>query len=644
MVLLHTKLFVVLIFLLLTFSIMQLKILDYEEDKLINEKLILSRLSHKITSKCKSLEINFTKSEILSLWNYKNYSFCPKSDSFVDWNNLTLQVNCKRGDPLFHTDHNFIQRLGGEALDVIWTKSFVMQPKSEYFIVKCSNNIDDHFVFFLNKFNPEVSQRALNISNRNQISKNKFSVLFLLFDSVSRYSAYMNWPLSMNYLNNLNSSFEFFDFSSPAASGVQTRQNMVPIIYGHSEEYQDIYLKDATYDTRWPSARYLSLQKSSIWSYYSGLGYTTMFLYDTVFDFMVKSYGRDIVADHVFVNFWKTALKVFGFHDFSKKQRCLGSKDSHYYSLDYTSQYLKNYRFNNRFAYVHLDAAHENTGNVRTVDKDLLAFFKDIFEWYKENNQDFVIFLLGDHGRINPNLQFNIKGYLDQRTPMTFLINSQGVTKALKNKEILNFNKKELLGRYDINLSLKDIAYFPYTQMSESEYNPLKKTYPVKDVVSIFREKIAENRNCLDIGVEELHCTCKDYREIDEENSEDMKIANEIFELGKKFVKRLEGELGGCKKIREFQFSHAEKYQLMPVDRGWDSIFKVIFKADGMVVRVVGNFCTWEKIELTKNILPKDLYPVSRFRLNETEVFSQVIEMKIKSDCESDYCICKKQY
>lgn len=640
MVVYHTKLLALLFIAFIFYFTIQVRIIFSNIESHPLEKTVLGRLSHKVSSKCKNLNIQFTDSEVREFWNYKNYTLCPGSASSARWEKGEIFVNCQNESPLFHADPSLPQKLGGQGAEILWTKDFILQPKSEYFIVKCSNNIIDHFAFVFNKFDPDISEKASKKSQINQSSKN-FTVLLLLFDSVSRFSAYNNWPLTMNYLNTLNQSFNFFDFSSPVACGVHTRPNLVPIIYGHSEEYQNTFLGDASFHTNKPSARHLALQKSSIWSYYSDLGYTTMFLYDTVFDFMVRSYGRDIEADHVFVNFWKTVWKVFGFHDFTKNQRCIGSKDSHYYSLDYTAQYLKNYYLNNRFAYVHLDAAHENTGNVRTVDKDLILFLKDIFQWYEDNGQDIVIFLLSDHGRVNPNLQFNVRGYLDQRTPMTFIISSQGVTNTLKNKKILNFNQKELVGRYDINLSLKDIAHFPFTHLNESEYESMKKQYSVDDVVSLFREKINKNRNCIDIGVSDSDCTCKDYKKVKFFDNHNMKIVKNIFEIGIKKIKIEETFDGNCEKVYNFKLIKGEKYELMPFARGWDSIFKVYFWAGEMKFRVIANFCTVEKIEDTENILPEENYPVRKFWLNGTEVFVQLAGIKRLTKCERQYCICQ---
>lgn len=605
---------------------------------------IIERFDYEPISKCRNMNLSFSDDEVSRFWKYNDYGICEKSESYAYFEGKELIVNCRKGKPQYTQDPEYPQRLGGMPISPVWKNTYKYRERSEFVIVRCSKKQRDHFVFVFNKYKEEVSKNAFSKASKyNKTLNSPFTVLVLLFDSVSRGSAYMNWPKTMEFLNNLEGSgTNFIDFEIPTTIGINTRPNMIPVLYGQSEDFHNEYLRDSTFTTLWPSSKYLLLQKDAIWSYYSSLGYTTMFLYDTKFDFLVQSLGRIIKADHVFTNFWRLAYRIFDFHDFSEKQRCMGQEDSHYYSLSYTLQYLKNYKNNNRFAYVHLDAAHENTGNVRTVDKDLVEFLREMIKWYQKKNQYFTIFLLGDHGRINPVLQFNIKGYIDQRTPMTFVISSDYVISQWSAQNILKKNTKELVGRYDIHLSLKDIAHFPYERITNSSYLQLKAGYPVDDVVSLFREPISESRKCSDIGSSSMYCNCKDYK-ITEKIGFDAEVVNMISELGKVLVDNIERNSENCKKSAKFSVVESKKFELSPYSRGWETLFKVRIKVDKtMYLNGFANFCKYSKVKRSKHALPIEEYPATIFTVNNTEVYVQLVKFDLESGCKENYCICKK--
>lgn len=595
--------------------------------------------------KCRNYNLTFDENEVRSLWKYKAYGRCEKSESEAYLEGDKLIVNCHDGEPLYAEDPGYPQRLGGMSISPKWAEFYSNNKKNEFVIVKCSEEKKDHFVFVFNRYKEFYSQNAFKRSlGFNKTIDKPVTVLMLVFDSVSRASAYMNWPKTMKYLKNIQSlGYNFIDFRNPTTTGINTRPNMIPIIYGQSEGDHIEYLQDAVYNSYWPSPKFEILQEQAIWSYYSKLGYTTMFLYDTIYDFLVKSFGRIIKTDHVFTNFWRMAYKVFRFSDFSEKQRCMGQEDSHYYSLSYTLQYLKNYKANNRFAYVHLDAAHENTGNVRTVDKDLVSFLKEITEWYKKNDQILAVFLIGDHGRINQRMQFNVKGFLDQKTPMTFLITSEIIAQKWKSLNILKNNENELVGRYDINLSLKDLAHFPYDRISESTYLEMKKQYPVSDVVSLFREHINPDRNCQDIGSTKLYCICQDY-ENTEETPKDVSVVKMLLELVKFTTNTIELNLSTCEKSKEFDVVDSKKFELDPYSRGWETIYKFRVRVnEENYLKGVANFCIYNRIKRKKNTLPIDQFPATVFEVNNTEVFLQFIELEVETGCMENYCLCNQR-
>jgi hypothetical protein len=125
-----------------------------------------------------------------------------------------------------------------------------------------------------------------------------------------------------------------------------------------------------------------------------------MFGFDTVFDFISTYVGRKIDADHVATNFWKAAKRAVAYNEHSENQRCIGKHNSHWYMLEYLKQYISNYENHNRFAYVHLNPGHENTGSViKTVDTDVVNFLSSVLSNYDAKNEDIVLVLTADHGK-----------------------------------------------------------------------------------------------------------------------------------------------------------------------------------------------------------------------------------------------------
>lgn len=637
-----------LVFTVLTlYYIIQLLLFSYDSQLSYQSSIQIYDLFNTYHGKERIKKLEFNETEIDKYWKYTKYDECPKSSSKVYLNEKNEVVaKCLNDKPKFSQDMLQPQTLGGiQGSGYIWTLKYERKPEAQFLIVKCSNKKEDFFAFVFNNYQESVFKKAIEKQNEfNRTYFKPFSVVLLVFDSVSRASAHINWPKTIKYLKSLGPDSLFFDFKAPTTIGLNTRPNMVPILYGQPETFHDEYLRGENLNHHSSQPRFKSLQEFSIWRFYSNMGYSTMFLYDTIFDFIVSSTGRKIYADHVFVNFWKIVHKVFGFHDFSEKQRCLGQEDSHYYSLDYTFQYLTNYKRNNRFAYVHLDAAHENTGNVRTVDKDLVAFIEKVLTWYKSNNQEIVLFILGDHGRINPRMQFNIKGFMDQRTPMTFIVGSEGVFDKIGAKEILKRSTEELVGRYDINLSLKDLAFFPYERWNEKQYLELKKNYPVKSVLSLFREVPDTKRTCEEIGSIDLYCNIKDFKKIDRDNDIDAFVRDKLMELVQSTLDyNLDWNKEICneRKIKDFI---VKKFELMPYARGWDTLYSFEgFLLDRSKLEGSVNFCKFDKIVKSRFYMPVQSYPSTIFNVNSTKVFMQIVSLKLDSPLSPSAPKCKSE-
>lgn len=578
--------------------------------------------------------------EIKQYFPYTEYKPCefPVSDSILITES-NFQVNCSDNpQPLFYFE-DYPQRLGGRRAGINWTKDPKWYKSSEFLLIKCSESRVHTLVF--SRYKQGVSMKANAIKNKLGPNKKPFNVLLMVLDVVSRFSAYQNLPKTVEYLKSgfKDSDISAYEFTKSAVPEIKTVYNMARIIFGVTYEsiIQEYGAKGVLSDEK-PKK---GTVHNAIWNYYSKLGYTTMFLHDSVSDYLASIVGRNINADHVFVNFWKIAWSVYGWTDFSNTQRCAGSQNSHSISFNYTYQYFDTYPENNKFAYVHLDAAHESSGNIRTVDEDLLGFIKGFAELMKEKNENFAFFLIGDHGRKPSSLKFDVLGYFESRSPFTSLFLSREVEDEWGIKEILHNNVDKLISRFDINLSLKHIASYPYKNREVFDYSAEKRKYSVGNTISVFKELISEKRNCEDLGVLFEFCPCRWFEPlIDVEINDSVLFSNIIEVISKHFLVNATNVFT-CRPMAEYSDVFVEKFQIDPLYRGLSTVFQVKLKA---------NFVSEVEVKLDYVVLNEKFRDDIKFGKvdsafnvffhNSREIFLRVDSVKITSDLCRQQCLC----
>ena len=615
------------------------------------EEEISSLISHSIpnlnsefsSNSCKPYDFTFTEQEISKYWNFKTYGNClTKSKAHVKIVDNVMHAVCDNGEtPSFHLDDRSPELLGGRIEELLWVNTVnISLGESQYVAVKCDK--DSIYSFVFNRFQESISEKAQNIRNSLASKTRPLAVLVLVLDSVSRSSAYRDLKETIQFLtekniNEVKSKFSIYDFELPNSSGTTTKENIFEILYGQLYESH----RKLTRGLPLTSDLHLDLQKNALWTYFSSLGYVTYFSSDTVNNFLVQATGRTIVTDYAFTNFWKFASTLYGYNEFKEGQRCLGEHNAHFYSLNNTYQFYENFKNHNRFGYTHITAAHETTGNIRTVDKDLKAFLLKMFQLFDNDEEDFVIFLISDHGRAIENLQFSVKEHLDMLVPMTFAVINKGLEQRRDSRENLQHNLKRLVTRFDINLSLKALALAPYGGCDQNKYLELKNQYLEKDARSIFNEKISEDRNCEEAGIKKILCICRDYEAIDFSNSYEKTIVEEIVKLGTTFINSKSNE--ECEEVELVSIESAEKYELRSKENGWDTRYRLTLMLQREnILSILVNFSTRKRLTSEFSLLlPRESNPFSFFVLGDgTEVFLQVTEIMLKNNCNKEICIC----
>lgn len=609
---------------------------DYiiENDEVSNNSL----KSSKTVTKCPVLDQTFTEEEINSYWNYRKYGKCGSNlDHYISFSGNNVTVKCFSGSvPLLDYDHSDIQTMDWVNTNY-WYRGDVKDiGNSEYLFVKCNFNTFSH-VF--NKPKKNITDKATKTSKKFSENSRPLSVLLMVVDSVSRGSFYRNLKKTTKYLKEelplefLN-KYNLYDFEYTNSVKLNTRPNMAQLLYGHDEETHKQIIGDTPLSE---SEKYLELQKKAIWNYFSSLGYVTYVSIETIYDYIANLTGREILADHALLNFWRVAFLKHGFDDFKEDQRCLGNHNSHWYQMEYTYQFYNNYRLNNKFGYIHTNAGHESTGNIQTLDDDLKEFLQKILELHNNDDEDFVLFLVSDHGRSLDSFKFDPRLYFDYKIPFTFVITNKELEDRLGGKEFLQYNTQKLIGRYDIHLTLKDLAWAPYKNRSD-DYELFKAQYPVEGVSSLFREYVNENRTCEDLGIELQHCICNEFKYVDVNDTDETIIVNNILKLSEDYIDLKIQSRPECQKIHVQNFK-AQKFEFTPKDKKSAKVYKLqILAQKNTIINVSANFAT--NNTNTQDILNTEMYPVLYFNHEQVAFFVQIASISVKNSCNQNLCIC----
>ena len=491
------------------------------------EFLIKNKKIKNSNIKCTPNFYGLTDEQAQNLFKIKTFKDCDldKTNPIKAINNNTITAVCdSRSGNYFLGSKKEDERLGSIKLKLNWKRFFgtieIDLEDREYAVVKCGYGAKQ--AMLINKFSKSASDRALNLTNfislKLGIKRPKpLGVYIIMQDSVSRFHFYRNLVSTVEYLNSFihnSSNYAVYDFVSNSAYGFNTRPNLVPLLLGQLLGNHSKITAGLKNDNQNDYKYYNYIQnKYSVWKHFENLGFVTMFGYDTVWNYFCDDIGKIVYTDHVVLNFWSFARLVWGYSDFLTKQRCLGTKNAHRYLLDYFNQFIKNYPEHNKFAYMHISVAHEDTCTVYpTVDNDLKETLKEFVEYYENNDEDFVLMIAGDHGKGILNNIYE-EGNLEKFQPLHLVIANQGLINRIgkDTHEILKHNTERLVGRFDWYVTLKHLAVLPYGNLgveSSTYKNFVYNTDSNNNAVSLLLEKIPDKRTCEDINVNDEYCLC----------------------------------------------------------------------------------------------------------------------------------------
>jgi len=211
----------------------------------------------------------------------------------------------------------------------------------------------------------------------------------------------------------------------------------------------------------------------------------------------------------------------------------MGSHPPHYHTLAYIKQVTKNYSGLNKFIVAHINTAHETSGSrLNVADKDFANYFKEVFEGFDTENEDFVFMLAGDHGTSKGDFM-SIEGLAERVLASHFVIANKELVHRLKADRILRTNTKRAVSRYDWYKTLKALSYAPYTELG-TETKEYKEIRTELDSVSLFHEEVDERRTCSDLGVNPVFCVSKQFVSVPKESWDKLAVNYIVQEALKK--------------------------------------------------------------------------------------------------------------
>eukprot|EP00927_Polykrikos_kofoidii_P027085 TRINITY_DN23962_c0_g1_i1.p1 TRINITY_DN23962_c0_g1~~TRINITY_DN23962_c0_g1_i1.p1 ORF type:complete len:1451 (-),score=217.47 TRINITY_DN23962_c0_g1_i1:74-4219(-) len=322
------------------------------------------------------------------------------------------------------------------------------------------------------------------------------SIYMLVLESASQTAFEALCPRTVAFLRSAaRSSWQSFDFPMFHASRGSTPENMFPATSGmpFDRRYEDLRRRTWSCD---PMAGDVPPERL-LWNIMKANGYVT-------------AYGSSGCNGLVGTRYCKQWLDQFDHvppsldvdpncpsqHEVRLPQRpgsgCKGSRRYHEHLLDYFLKLFRVYSSNSVFAYLHLEAAHENIAMLQILDIALEAHIRQLSNLPVEARP--IILLAGDHGPPNQ---------CDWISPLVSLMVPQPLFAARLWQTWargLRSNRFSITSWFDMYATLGDIAV--------GQRLPERQAFLPNQRIQTLLYSHLKNRTCADAGIDEWHCGC----------------------------------------------------------------------------------------------------------------------------------------
>jgi hypothetical protein len=407
-----------------------------------------------------------------------------------------LKLNCKNGKGRYITGPRDDRKLIIAEDIEFKVKKYPGHPvklkgDEEYVLASCSDNGDFNLADMHPRFNSQAFNRSQEIGHRNGYLHGRPSlILHLVVDSFSRRHFYRKMPETVKLLNSAshNSTHAIFDFKIHNIHGYDSAENMVVTLSGIKKD---------------PRTLEGSYYPDDLWNILSSQGYITMIGQENCNRRFAPTFGEHIPIDHS-VNEFYCAAKLHSHYSSNKLEknvhRCIGKKMSHSYLMDYTWEFMETYKELDKWMYIHLDAAHEGSGqHAATLDSELASFIERVM------NRDEVvyIFLEGDHGMRYGDWKRSEEASYEWKLPVFFLIMPHETLQTINGSyNKLLTNTQRLTTKYDVRQTMLAIS---------SQEKKLDFKYDGYHGSVLFKRQIEKDRTCREMRISKFFCSCVDF-------------------------------------------------------------------------------------------------------------------------------------
>ena len=338
-------------------------------------------------------------------------------------------------------------------------------------------------------------------ANTTADSADRFSVLLLAIDSVSRMNHIRHFPKTRSLLEAME-AVELTGYNKVADN---TFVNIVPLLTGETPEalgYPD------TGDFMEKPMDPLPL----IWKNFSHYGYLTAFIEEVTdigtFNYFKKGFTQQ-PTDYY--------LRPLAFAiEQNLKAYCVKTIFEPKLFLDYTADLVRELRNDLYFTFLFLTRlSHGYLNKAGVLDEVYHSFLETIHKAGYLN--DTILIFFSDHGIRWGEIMETNQGYLEERLPFMFILSPPGFKDKypLAYRNLYN-NRNKLTTPFDIHATLEMILRNRYQNDIKSHGARTKKG------VSLF-SPISSGRTCADADIPAHYCTCQSWTQL---NSNSIDVRN----------------------------------------------------------------------------------------------------------------------
>ncbi|KAJ9589461.1 hypothetical protein L9F63_017322 [Diploptera punctata] len=323
----------------------------------------------------------------------------------------------------------------------------------------------------------------------------KFNVLIVGMDGVSRLNFHRQLPKTVNLLKDLD-AIELLGYNKVADN---TFPNLFSLLTGIG--VNNLQFKCSTLDDcPW------------IWSEYKKHGYVTGYGEDatelSIFQYK-NHYLTKKPTDFQLIPFMKTIEKLSGHKNIFSSKICLGPVMSIEVLYDFVKKFASAVPSKHKFGFFwSTSLTHDDLNFASLADDIHVDFLKSLNSSSTLDNT--ILILLSDHGLRNDKIRQVYQGYLEDRLPYAFFLLPKKFTllypEAVKN---LKNNTRKLTTAFDIYKTLQDLIYLnelkSTTLKNRSKQLEIMESKPI--AISLFLP-IHKTRTCTDAGIHTQWCSC----------------------------------------------------------------------------------------------------------------------------------------